>query len=79
VTINLKPRAERLLSQQAFEAEASPKLNDIPGARIQFGADGFSGAKVSITLVGDDGAALEKASDALIDEMKSVPGLINPT
>ncbi|RUX67846.1 efflux RND transporter permease subunit, partial [Mesorhizobium sp. M2A.F.Ca.ET.040.01.1.1] len=75
----LTPRAERTMSQQQFEAEASPKLNGIPGARIQFGADGFSGAKVSITLVGDDGEALEKASDALIDAMKSVPGLINPT
>ncbi|BAV46616.1 Cobalt-zinc-cadmium resistance protein CzcA [Mesorhizobium loti] len=79
VTVNLKPRGERDVSQQQFEAEASPKLNDIPGARIQFGADGFAGAKVAITLVGDDGEALQKASDALIDGMKSVPGLINPT
>jgi len=79
VTVNLKPRGERDVSQQQFEAEASPKLNDIPGARIQFGADGFAGAKVAITLVGDDGEALQKASDALIDAMKSVPGLINPT
>jgi HAE1 family hydrophobic/amphiphilic exporter-1 len=79
VTVNLKPRGERSVSQQQFEAEASPKLNDIPGARIQFGADGFAGAKVAITLVGDDGEALQKASDALIDAMKSVPGLINPT
>ncbi|TPL86051.1 efflux RND transporter permease subunit [Mesorhizobium sp. B2-3-12] len=79
VTVNLKPRGERSISQQQFEAQASPKLNDIPGARIQFGADGFAGAKVAITLVGDDGRALEKASDALIEQMKSVPGLINPT
>ncbi|WP_322419465.1 efflux RND transporter permease subunit [Mesorhizobium huakuii] len=78
VTVNLKPRGERSVSQQQFEAEAFPKLNDIPGARIQFGADGFAGAKVAITLVGDDGEALQKASDALIDDMKSVPGLINP-
>lgn len=79
VTVNLKPRAERTVSQQEFEAEASPKLNDIGGARIQFGADGFSGAKVSITLIGDNGDALQKASDALIDQMKSIPGLSNPT
>ncbi|MBZ9995895.1 efflux RND transporter permease subunit [Mesorhizobium sp. BH1-1-4] len=79
VTVNLKPRGERSISQQQFEAQASPKLNDIPSARIQFGADGFAGAKVAITLVGDDGRALEKASDALIEQMKSVPGLINPT
>ena len=79
VTVNLKPRAERNVSQQQFEAETSPRLNDIPGARIQFGADGFSGAKVSIALVGDNGDALQKASDALIDQMKLVPGLSNPT
>ncbi|TPM34210.1 efflux RND transporter permease subunit [Mesorhizobium sp. B2-3-4] len=79
VTVDLKPRAERTISQQQFEAETSPKLNDIPGVRIQFGADGFSGAKVSITLIGDDGSALEKASNALIEQMKSLPGLINPT
>jgi hydrophobe/amphiphile efflux-1 (HAE1) family protein len=79
VTVNLKPRDERNVSQQQFEAEASPKLNDIPGARIQFGADGSSGAKVSITLVGDNGDVLQKTSDTLIDQMKSVPGLMNPT
>jgi hydrophobe/amphiphile efflux-1 (HAE1) family protein len=79
VTVNLKPRDERTISQQEFEAEVSPKLNDIPGARIQFGADGLSGAKVSITLVGDNGDALQKTSGALIDQMNSVPGLGNPT
>ncbi|GLS39901.1 acriflavine resistance protein B [Mesorhizobium tianshanense] len=79
VTVNLKPRDERTVSQQEFEAAVSPKLNDIAGARIQFGADGFSGAKVSITLVGDNGDALQQTSDALIDQMKSVPGLSNPT
>ncbi|AZN96862.1 efflux RND transporter permease subunit [Mesorhizobium sp. M9A.F.Ca.ET.002.03.1.2] len=79
VTVNLKPRDERTVSQQEFEAAASPKLNDIAGARVQFGADGFSGAKVSITLVGDNGDALQQTSDALIDQMKSIPGLSNPT
>ncbi|NGN41401.1 efflux RND transporter permease subunit [Mesorhizobium sp. CGMCC 1.15528] len=79
VTVNLKPRDERSVSQQQFEAEASPKLNDIPGARIQFSADGSSGAKVSITLVGDNGDVLQKTSDTLIEQMKSVPGLMNPT
>ena len=58
MTVNLKPRAERSMSQQQFEAEASPRLNDIPGARIQFGADGVACAVVSSTLVGDEGAAL---------------------
>ena len=73
------PRDERTISQQEFEAQATTKLADIPGARIQFGADGMSGAKVSVTLVGDDSEALQKTSDALILQMQSVPGLANPT
>jgi hydrophobe/amphiphile efflux-1 (HAE1) family protein len=79
LTVNLVPRGERNVSQQKFEAEATPKLADIAGARIQFGADGFSGAKVSVTLVGDDPDALQTTSDALIEQMKLVPGLVNPT
>ncbi len=78
VTVNLVARGERSVSQQEFEAQATRKLADIPGARIQFGADGFSGAKVSVTLVGDDYRALRDASDALIEQMNSVPGLMNP-
>jgi HAE1 family hydrophobic/amphiphilic exporter-1 len=79
VTVNLAPRNERNVSQQEFEAEATPELADIPGARIQFGADGFSGAKVSVTLVSDASEALQETSDALLEQMKSVPGLMNPT
>ena len=79
VTVNLVSRDERSISQQEFEAEATTKLADIPGARIQFGADGMSGSKVSVTLVGDDSEILQKASDALVLEMQLIKGLANPT
>ncbi|KQW72560.1 efflux RND transporter permease subunit [Ensifer sp. Root127] len=79
VTVNLVAADERNISQQEFEAQAAPKLADIPGARIQFGADGSSGAKVSVTLVGDDPDALGATSDTLLRQMQSVPGLTHPT
>ena len=78
VTVNLVPRGERSVSQQAFEKRASAMLADIPGARIQFGADGQSGAKVSVTLTGDDPAALNAAAAALLRDMRTVPGFLNP-
>ncbi|MCO6048983.1 efflux RND transporter permease subunit [Mesorhizobium sp. RP14(2022)] len=78
VTANLKPRAERDITQQEFEARMSPLLRDIPGARIQFGADGQSGAKVSITLVGADSDRLAQTAAQLATEMRTVPGLLNP-
>ncbi|MGK9166892.1 efflux RND transporter permease subunit [Inquilinus limosus] len=77
LTVNLVPRGERSVSQQEFEARARTLLQDIPGIRVQFGADGQSGAKVSVTLAGDDQAALQAASASLLREMRGVPGLAN--
>ena len=45
VTINLVPRGQRTLSQQAFETSIGPERSGIPGERIGFGGDGSSGAK----------------------------------
>lgn len=77
VTVNLKPRSERDRSQQAFEAVAASALKTIPGARMRFGAEGQSGAKVSITLASDDPGALARATDALEGDMRSVQGINN--
>ncbi len=79
VTINLVPRGERAASQGEFETRISAKLAAIPGARIQAGGGGFSGAKVSVTLVGDKPDTLTEASDALLGQMRGVSGLLNPT
>ncbi|MEG6508671.1 efflux RND transporter permease subunit [Methyloligella sp. 2.7D] len=77
VTVNLKPRDERDLSQQEFEAEMGPELAKIPGARMRFGADGRSGAKVTVTLTSDDGNALSQAVNGLLRDMRTLPGLQN--
>ncbi len=78
VTANLKSRGERTASQQEFEANTAPLLRDIPGARIQFGADGQSGAKISVTLVGADSDLLAATAARLATEMADVPGILNP-
>jgi HAE1 family hydrophobic/amphiphilic exporter-1 len=43
--------------------------------RIRFGADGSSGAKASITLIGEDAAALSAAARELERQMRGIPQL----
>ncbi|WP_201838568.1 efflux RND transporter permease subunit [Microvirga zambiensis] len=79
VTVSLVDRRDRSRSQQEFEAANAAKLATIPGARISFGAGGFSGSTVSVTLVSDNTMALNSASNQLLNEMATIPGLLNPT
>jgi hydrophobe/amphiphile efflux-1 (HAE1) family protein len=78
LTVNLKPRGERDASQQAFEARMGPKLRNLPGARVQFGADGQSGAKIQVALLGENTAALDATVDRLVRDMRSLRQLANP-
>jgi hydrophobic/amphiphilic exporter-1 (mainly G- bacteria), HAE1 family len=78
VTINLKPGGERRLSQQDFETKMAPKLGSLPGARVRFGADGQSGAKIQIALLSEDPAALDTAVDRLVRDMRNLTQLANP-
>ncbi|MBX7248934.1 MAG: efflux RND transporter permease subunit [Caulobacteraceae bacterium] len=75
LTVNLVPKSKRKLRQQAFEADIRPALNAIPGARIGLGAE--SGNLMSVTLVGDDPAALEAAAARVENEMRGISGLNN--
>jgi len=75
LTVTLVPRAERGVSQIQFEALVRPALNLIPGARVRFGADGQSGARLQITLVGADGAVLAEAARMLETQMRGLPQL----
>jgi HAE1 family hydrophobic/amphiphilic exporter-1 len=77
LTVNLKPRAERQLSQQEVEAAVGPPLAKIPGARMRFGADGVSGAKIQVTLLSDDADLLASTVSALTREMRGVAGFHN--
>ncbi len=74
--VNLTPRGARALSQQQFEREMAKTVAQVPGIRLSIGS-GQSGQQVTITLVSDNAAALEAASDALAEQMQVVPGLTN--
>ena len=73
--ITLVPRNQRSIRQQRFEADVRPALEAIPGARVRFGADGMSGTKASITLVGDDPGRLAAAARELESQMRGLPAL----
>jgi len=80
--INLK--RDRKKTSQEFERGLTPKLQEIADARVTFqdlsngGGGGGSGRPISIMLSGSDSAVLEKTATTLIDQMKSVPGLVAP-
>ncbi|WP_135466284.1 efflux RND transporter permease subunit [Crenalkalicoccus roseus] len=75
LTVTLVPHGERRLRQYQIEAELRPLLERIPGARVRFGADGQSGAKVSVTLVGEDPALLAATVRELERQMRTIPQL----
>ncbi|WP_445634649.1 efflux RND transporter permease subunit [Nostoc sp. DSM 114161] len=78
LTINLKPREERDISQKQFEEQVRPKFLQIPGARISFQSQspGDSRKGLSIVLRSENPQALNQAADALEKQMRSIPGLV---
>jgi len=79
VTINLVPRRERMISQQAFETAISAELPHVTGARARFGGDGASAATIQVSLLGDDADALSAAAQSLVKDMRATPGFRNAT
>jgi hydrophobic/amphiphilic exporter-1 (mainly G- bacteria), HAE1 family len=75
VYVSLKPRAERKLSQQQFEAEIRPSLALIPGARTSFTTAGGLSGKLKILLTSDNQVELDRTANGLVDEMRTTPGL----
>ncbi len=76
--VNLKPAAERDVSQREFEAQLREDFRQIPGARISFlsrGAGG-SGKDLNIVLKSENPVALMETSNALEQQMRSVSGLV---
>ncbi|MEE3625770.1 efflux RND transporter permease subunit [Nitrospirillum sp. BR 11752] len=79
VTAILKPRSERM-SKQEFEAAVTPELNRVPGAHIGFNSSIGWGAKdISVLLTSNDGPALERFSNQVLDEMRQQNFLANVT
>jgi multidrug efflux pump subunit AcrB len=80
--INLK--RDRDKTSQEFERGLTPVLQKIPDARVSFqemmmgGGGGGTGRPISIMLSGSDSVQLERASTALVEQMKGVKGLVAP-
>ena len=78
LSIQLKDKEDRNLSQSQFEQQLRPQLFGIPGARISFQSQGAAGSSkdVTILLKSENPEALTNAADALLKEMRMVPGLV---
>jgi multidrug efflux pump subunit AcrB len=77
MTIQLKPRKERDLTQQQFQGKVTRILADVPGVRLSFGAQ--TGSKLQITLAGDDTTQLNAAAAAVERDMRTLKGIGNVT
>ncbi|MBD2165983.1 efflux RND transporter permease subunit [Calothrix membranacea FACHB-236] len=78
LSVNLKPKEERKISQKQFEEEIRPLFQQIPGARISFQSQvpGDSRKGLSIVLRSENPEALGQASEALEKQMRTIPGLV---
>ena len=78
LSVQLKDKENRNLSQSQFEQQLRPQLFGITGARISFQSQGAAGSSkdVTILLKSENPEALTNAADALLKEMRMVPGLV---
>jgi multidrug efflux pump subunit AcrB len=77
----VKLRDDREITQQEFERQLTPKLQEIPDARVTFLSQqggGGTGRPISVMLSGSDSEALNAAASTLVDQMGSVKGIVAP-
>ncbi len=78
LTVKLKPKEERDISQVEFEQQLRPQFAQIPGARISFQSQGAAGSSkdLSIVLKSENPQALSEAANTLEQQMRTIPGLV---
>lgn len=78
LSVQLKEKTERQVSQSEFEQQLRPQFQQIPGARISFQAQGAGGGSkdLSIILKSENPEALAQAADALERQMRGLPNLV---
>ena len=78
LSVKLKPKEDRDLSQSEFEQQMRPQFSKIPGVRISFQSQGAggSGKDVSIVLKSDNPEALNQTANALEKQTRTVSGLV---
>ncbi|MFZ4551095.1 MAG: efflux RND transporter permease subunit [Aquabacterium sp.] len=75
LTILMDPRSERP-TKQIVEADIRTAMADLVGVRSKVGLGG-SGEKYQLVLTGDDPQALIESSDAVLKDLRKIPGLGN--
>jgi multidrug efflux pump subunit AcrB len=78
LTVSLVHRTDRARTQAAMEGVIRETLRNVPGARVSVGGL-HSGEKLTITLASDDPIALTTASQAVLADLRSLPGIGNVT
>ena len=74
---------KRITTSQAFERGLTPRLQAIADAQVTFQdlsgpGGGGTGRPISIMLTGSDSGALDAAAATLVEQMKTIPGLVAP-
>ena len=78
LTLKLKPKEERKISQLEFEQQVRPQFQEIAGARISFESAGAVGGRKDLTILlrSENPEALNKAASAVERQMRTVAGLV---
>jgi len=78
VSIDLKHKSERARSSFAIEAEIENILAVLPDVRLRF-LNNRGGRDVSVSVLGRDGEAVQRAADGILRDMAGEPGLVAPS
>jgi multidrug efflux pump subunit AcrB len=78
LTLKLKPKEERKISQLEFEQQVRPQFQEIAGARISFESAGAVGGRKDLTILlrSENPEALNQAASAVERQMRTVAGLV---
>ncbi|NEP50075.1 MAG: efflux RND transporter permease subunit, partial [Moorea sp. SIO3C2] len=81
VYAKLLPKDQREISQKEFEQQMREGFQKIPGARVSFRSQsrGGSSKDLSIVLKSDNGELLSQTAQALEQQMRQSPGLVEVT
>jgi hydrophobe/amphiphile efflux-1 (HAE1) family protein len=78
ITVKLRPKEQRDISQQEFEQQMRGRFQQIPGARVAFRSQGPAGSSKDLTIVlkSENVAALNQVAEALEKQMAEISGLV---
>ncbi len=78
VSVDLAHKVERNRSSFAIEAELEKALIDMPDVRLRFLND-RGGRDISFSVLGNDGDAVQKATDGILREMAEDGSFVGPS